>query len=333
MTIYALPSPLHPFHSSHPQRYERWMIKCYSIAFLQHDTLLPLLPLPHSSIVIDFKLYDSTCDIQHSSISLSSQLLSSSSAMLTPLRWLPSASSLLLLLFLSLSPVHSFTCSNIPSPPFNGSMQTITPQQVYSFTCNVGYLLSGPSKIHCIGENQFDSVPPSCITIAANGGCQPRLTSNSHTAMCRANEMVVGGVVDCGSQSEVLGTKPLPNMQGWWGNCAGGSYTVPITITATCCQYAVDTFTLPPAGQLSNIQNLPILPANSFLQNCECFAGDSTTTWNNGLWSEYGIQCPYGKSAIAGGVIHNDAVTLSLQYQGIAFQQVNGINSLVHVNP
>ena len=99
---------------------------------------------------------------------------------------------------------------------------------------------------------------------------------------------------------------------------------MPSSIVISCCELAVDTFTRPPAGAFPNppppdTQPLPLLPAASFLQNCEYVASSNLDVANQvfstGQTAQYdvvgwyGVTCPAGKSAIAGGIIQNDVRT------------------------
>ena len=208
-------------------------------------------------------------------------------------------------------------CTSLPTPPANGSMTASSDgyQTTYTFSCNPGYLLSGTPSVTCT-YTQWTVNTAACISIQAGGGCTTRKVSSAALLQCQPNEMVVSGTVDCGSTGAVLGSKPMPNMQSWYGLCAattGDASVVPVTITASCCQIAADTFNRPPAGQLPNPSQLPILPARSFLQNCEYQQGDSNSQvyFGNYYW---GLSCPAGKSAIAGGLINPDTNVAPTQW-------------------
>lgn len=209
----------------------------------------------------------------------------------------------------------SFSCTNVPSAPFNGAVSTVVPQLYYTFSCHTGYLLSGSSELHCVEVNQWDTVAPSCITIQEGGGCTTRSVTAQQIAQCLPNEMVVSGTVDCGA-GFLMGSKPTSNMQGWYGTCSTGTTTtMPATVTASCCQFADDTFTRTPAGQLvnPNPSKYPVLPARSFLQNCDYYQSDANQAqiyvWGTLM---YGVQCPVGKSVLAGGVVNGDLTSSPL---------------------
>ena len=142
---------------------------------------------------------------------------------------------LCLLLLLCACGAQPFYCTNPPTSIANVVVTSVTPgsqysfesitngvltavavNQLYTFQCNPGYLLSGASVVTCANaNNEFDLPLPQCITIAADGGCTPRNSTNSQTAACNANEMVVSGLVYCPDNSWVMGSKPQPNMQSW----------------------------------------------------------------------------------------------------------------------
>ena len=206
-------------------------------------------------------------------------------------------------------------CTTLPSPPGNGSMAVVSAFYQYSFSCNAGFLLSGTPSVTCLGLNQWSVNTAACISIQASGGCTTRsVAAPSMLVQCQPNEMVVSGTVNCGGAG-VLGSKPMPSMQAWYGLCsasAADASIAPVSVTASCCQFAADTFSRPPAGQLPNPTSLPVLPERSFLQSCEYQQGDSYSTVLGG--QQWGLSCPAGKSAIAGGVVNQDSSTAPMQW-------------------